>query len=204
MKNESLIAALVAAGLLAPGIAAADCFAQPHAWSARLGAHNVDPTGGTSQTAAGGVEVQSKVGVTFNIDYRVCPNLTIDLLAALPFTHGIKVNGDRVASTKHLPPVLSLQYHFKPDARFDPYVGVGVNRTLFFSESLAGGGHLQLSNTWGVAAQIGADWHFTPAWFAGIDVRYMQIEPDASVNGTPIGKVKINPIAYGANIGYRF
>lgn len=66
------------------------------------------------------------------------------------------------------------------------------------------GAQLQLSDTWGYAGQIGIDWHVTPVWLLVVDVRYLNIEPDASVNGTPISKVNINPLAWGGTVSYRF
>jgi outer membrane protein len=201
--NNNTAAALIAVGAALSPLAQADCFAQHNPWTVRAGVHNIDPSGGTSHTAAGDVDVKSKVGPTLNLDYRICRNLTIDVLGALPYTHDIKLNGNVVGSTRHLPPTLTLQYHPLADTAFDPFVGVGLNRTFFFNESLPGA-NLQLSNTWGFTAQGGVDWKFAPSWVAGVDLRYIQIEPNASVNGTPIGKVKIDPLAYGLSVGYRF
>ncbi|MBA4284453.1 MAG: hypothetical protein C0434_02840 [Xanthomonadaceae bacterium] len=203
MTRKTPLPLLASALLLAPIASHAACFDEVRPWSLRLGGHVVDPVGGTSQTAAGDITIRSKAAVTFNVDYRVCKQLSIDLLAALPVTQGIAIDGSRVASTQHLPPVLSLQYHPLADATIDPFIGLGVNRTLFFREALPGA-RLQLSNTWGVAAQAGVDWHLNAAWAVGADLRYLQIEPDASVDGTPIGKVKINPLAYGITVSYRF
>lgn len=205
MKHRYLSLVMVTAPLLAaPSLVHADCFAESSPWTVRVGVHNIDPTGGSSQTAAGDIQVKSKIGPTLNLDYRVCHNVTIDILGAIPFTHDIKLNGQEVGTTRHLPPTVTVQYHPLPDATFDPFVGAGVNRTFFFNESLSNGPNLQLSNTWGYTVQGGVDWKFAPAWVAGVDIRYIQIEPDASVGGTPIGKVKINPLAYGINVGYRF
>jgi outer membrane protein len=202
--NKNLLATLICGGaLLAPQLAQAGCFDQPRPWTVRLGVHDIDPTGGSSSTAAGAVSVKSKVGPTLNLDYRVCTYLTVDVLGALPYTHDIKLNGNVVGSTRQLPPTVTLQYHPLADSAVDPFVGAGVNRTFFFNESLPGA-NLQLSNTWGFTAQGGVDWKFAPSWVLGADLRYIQIEPDASVNGTPIGKVKIDPLAYGVNVGYRF
>lgn len=203
MTARTLLPLLASVFLIAPLASHAACLDEARPWSLRVGGHNVDSIGGTSHTAAGDVTIRSKAAVTFNVDYRVCRQLTIDLLAALPITQGIAINGDRVASTQHLPPVLSLQWHPLADATIDPFVGLGVNRTLFFREALPGA-RLQLSNTWGVAAQAGVDWHVNADWAVGTDIRYLQIEPDASVNGNPIGKVKINPLAYGVTVSYRF
>lgn len=202
--KKNIIAAMISGGaLLAPALVHADCFDQRQPWTVRVGVHNIDPAGGTSHTAAGDITVDSKVGPTLNLDYRICSYLTLDVLGALPFTQDIKLNGTRVGSTRHLPPTVTLQYHPLADSAIDPFVGVGVNRTFFFNESLPGA-NLQLSNTWGFTAQGGVDWKFARSWVAGVDLRYIQIEPNASVNGTPIGKVKINPLAYGLSVGYRF
>lgn len=203
MTAKTLLPLLASTLLLAPIAGHAACFDEARPWSLRLGGHVVDPVGGHNDTAAGDITVRSKAAVTFNVDYRICRQLSLDLLAALPVTQGIAINGSRVASTQHLPPVLGLQYHPLADGRVDPYIGVGVNRTLFFREALPGA-RLQLSNTWGVAAQLGVDWHVNANWAVGADLRYLQIEPDASVDGAPIGKVRINPLAYGATVSYRF
>ena len=57
-------------------------------------------------------------------------NWAVELLAAYPFEHDIYlVDGPEVGSTKHLPPTVSLQYHFMPDSTFQPYLGAGVNYT---------------------------------------------------------------------------
>ena len=204
MKLKMLSALVAGTVLVTPLLAAADCFGEARPWMLRLGAHNIDPAGGASHTAAGDIEAKSKVGPTFNVDYRLCHNFNLDLLAALPYTQDLKLNGQEAGSTRHLPPTLTVQYPPVPDADFDPYVGIGVNRTFFFNESLSNGPELELSNTWGFAAQGGLDWKLTPQWLVGADLRYIQIEPEASVNGAPIGRVKINPLAYGISIGYRF
>ena len=203
--NRSALLSLLATVplLLTPALVHAGCLDQTRPWSLRLGGHSIDATDRSSRTAAGEISVRSKAAVTFNVDYRLCEVLTIDLLAALPVTQGIAIDGSRVASTQHLPPTLTLQYHPRGAATIDPYVGVGINHTFFFREALPGA-TLQLSDTWGYAGQIGIDWHVTPVWSLGVDVRYLRIEPDASVNGAPIGKVDINPLAWGGTISYRF
>lgn len=66
-------------------------------------------------------------------------NIAIELLAATPFSHDIKGTGalagvGKVGETKQLPPTLSVQYHFSPKASVRPYVGAGINYTIFFSE----------------------------------------------------------------------
>ena len=43
-----------------------------------------------------------------------------------------------------------------------------------------------------------------PNWFMNVDVRYISIESDASLNGVGIGTVEIDPWIVGLNVGTRF
>jgi len=164
------------------------------------------------------LEVKDATSFGFTITYMFTDNWAVELLAAAPFKHDIKLSFDlegdslsaKIGETKHLPPTLSLQYHFMPDQMFSPYVGVGANWTIFSSEKLDPdlGAKLSLSDSFGFAAQLGADINFSEQWFANIDVRYIQIETDAKITddvGTEkIGTVKINPMVYSIMLGYRF
>ena len=202
MNKKSMVRSLLALAVLGPATAFADC--GPGQWMVRAGAHNVDPSK-TSSTLAGDVDVDSKVGFTFNVDYTFCKNFTVDLLAALPFTHDIKLDGTKIGSTQHLPPVLSLQYHPLTDSKFDPFVGAGINYTMFFNSTTDFAGvSLDLKNTVGYAFQGGLDYKIDKHWRVGADLRYIQIEPTVYVGGTDIGKVKIDPYVYGATLGYSF
>ena len=164
------------------------------------------------------LEVKDATSFGFTITYMFTDNWAVELLAAVPFKHDVKLSFDfegdslsaKIGETKHLPPTLSLQYYFMPDQMFSPYVGVGANWTMFSSEKLdpSLGAKLSLSDSFGVAAQIGADINFSEQWFATIDVRYIQIETDAKitddVSTEKIGTVKINPMVYSLMLGYRF
>jgi outer membrane protein len=173
-------------------------------WLVRVGAHSVNPKSNNHDI----VEVDSATMLTFNGTYLFRPNWGVELLAALPFSHDINlIGGGKVAKTKHLPPTLSLQYHLAPDAAIRPYVGVGVNLTLFFDESTTGaleGTDLSLSNSVGAAFQAGVDFDLNEQWSINIDARYMDIETKAKLDGESLGKVRIDPWAFGVSLGYRF
>ncbi len=205
----SIKGAVCVLALMATGAAQAHMMGNmPTPWTVRIGGTDIAPKQDNGTLGGGNVDVMSKLGMSFNVDYRLCRYVSFDLLGVIPYVQHIKIDGSDIASTKHLPPTLSVQLHplqFEGAwARIDPYVGVGVNRTFFFSEHVANGAHLQLSNTWGVAAQVGVDANLTSRWLVGADVRYIQIEPDASINGAALGTVKINPFVYSLNVGYRF
>jgi outer membrane protein len=94
-----------------------------------------------------------------------------------------------------------------PDQTFSPFIGVGLNYTRVFGIDEGGplaGQQLNLSSSWGGALHAGADIHINSSWMLTADVRWMNIETDARLNGNKIGTVKIDPFVYGIMAGYRF
>lgn len=173
-------------------------------WVIRFGGSYVEPKSNNSEL----VSVDGQMGVTFNFSYFMTRNLAVEVLAALPYEHDINlVNGPRVASTKHLPPTVSLQYHFLPDARVQPYVGLGLNYTMFFSEDTVGplaGSKLVLDDSWGWAGEVGVDFPLNEKWLLNFSARYIDIDTDAKLDGANLGTVNIDPWVYGAHLGIRF
>ncbi len=173
-------------------------------WLLRAGASYVNPKSNNHEL----VSVDSATSFTFNISYFMTDAWAVELLAAWPFKHDIDLDdGTKVADTKHLPPTLSIQYHWAPQSTFQPYVGVGLNFTTFFSEDTTGpleGTDLSLGNSWGLAGEVGADIMLNDSWFLNLSVRYIDIETKAKLDGESIGKVKISPWVYGGNVGFRF
>ena len=214
---------LVASGLLA--LAALPAFAdEPATWILRAGVGAVQPESKNLTFTDGidtfQIDVANASSMTLGATYMINPNWAVDLLASMPFEHDIRatINGDsaRIGKASQLPPTLSVQYHFSPDANFSPYVGLGLNWTTFFNEKLVsamadqGVDTLKLKDSYGFAGQLGADWAINNNWLVNLDVRYVNIESKAYVDGPAfgspetIGTIKINPIVYALNLGYRF
>lgn len=193
--------AVATLGLALAGAAQA---AEPSPWIFRIGAHNVEPKSKNSDI----VNVDNAQMLTFNLTRMVNDNWGIEVLAALPFKHDVNLNtGGKVADVKHLPPTFSLQYHFAPNAKVRPYVGAGLNVTLFFSEDTTGAlaGHdLSLGTSFGPAAQAGLDFDVSDNWFLNADVRWMDIDTKAKLDGASLGTVAIDPIVFGVSVGRRF
>jgi len=172
----------------------------------RVGAGLVDPTSDNSDI----VDVDDGAALIFNGTYFLTPNLGLELLAATPFSHDINLvaGGSKVGETKHLPPTLSLQYHFNTDAAFRPYVGAGLNYTIFFDEETTGalaGVDLDLDASFGLAAQLGVDFDMSNNMFLNFDIRWMDIDTDASTGGVlPEFEVEIDPLVYSVALGWKF
>ncbi|WP_201585538.1 OmpW family outer membrane protein [Psychrobacter sp. HII-4] len=202
MKLQSLVLAAATA------LTMTSAFAVPAGtWTVAAGAHYVDPKSDNGTLDNGlSVDVDGDVRPTISGEYFVADNVGIELLAAIPFHHDITLtdaNGNEVdAKTQHLPPTLSVQYHFDGDnlpMNVKPFVGVGVNYTTFFKERvyLGNGNDLELDDSVGVAGHIGLDIPYAPTESFRIDARYMDIKTDASLNGSDLGEVDISPWVYG-------
>jgi outer membrane protein len=198
---KSAVAVALVGGLLA---GAAQAY-EAGQWLARVGAYGVFPESDNLTLAPGvNVDVDDGYSLGFNFTYMVNPNIGIELLAALPFTHDISLTGEgKIGDTKQLPPTLSVQYHLMPQGTVHPYIGLGLNYTNFFSES-SRLGSLKLDNSWGLAGQLGIDIDVAPNWFVNADLRYISIKSDATLNGVGIGTVDINPWVVGLTVGTRF
>lgn len=165
----------------------------------RVGAHTVSPKSNNHPI----VNVGEGTSLTLSGTYFLGDNLAIEVLGAVPFTHDIRLNADgsKAAETKQLPPTVTLQYHFAPGANtFRPYLGAGLNYTLFFEEKTTGaltGGKLALQDSLGLAAEAGVDIPLSADWAVNLNVRRFDIDANARLNGEKQGTVEIDPWAYG-------
>ena len=206
--KQKLLPVLFAAGLT---VAAAPAFAQSAGdWTLGLGVHQVDPKSDNG-TLAGGtlpLSVGSDAKPSLTFEYFIRDNLGIEVLAAWPFQHDISVKGvGRVGSTKHLPPTVSLQYHFNDKGVVSPVLGVGLNYTTFFSEDTRGaldGTSLKLGDSWGLAAHAGLDFRVSEKAAIRVDVRWIDIDSRVRVDGARMGTANIDPLLYGAAYVMKF
>ena len=94
-----------------------------------------------------------------------------------------------------------------PTEKFQPYLGFGINYTNFFSEETTGpleGLDLELDDSWGIALQTGFDVLLSDNVFLNLDIRYLDIDTKARLEGESLGKVEIDPWIFGGHIGFRF
>jgi len=183
--------------------------AQDPSWIVKVGVHSVDPKSDNGTLAGGALksDVGSDVKPTITAEYMFTPAWGIEVLASLPWQHEVKLNGVKAATTKQLPPTVSVQYHFNADSKVSPFVGLGLNYTTFFSERTTGalaGTRLSLDDSFGLAAHAGLDFRIDEHWLVALDARWIRIGTDARVNGAKVGTVRIDPFAYGFAVGYRF
>ena len=209
--------ALAAAGLFAASTAHAQEAFAPKAkgtWMLNVRATEVSPDAGdsivTSAGAATGLraEVSDDVMPTIGLSYFLTDKIAVEVIAGTT-QHTVKAVGPgadvEVHKTWVLPPVVSVQYHPYPAARFNPYVGAGLNYMLFYSDKDKNGFKVKLDDGFGYALQAGADVALTGRYSLNVDVKKVWFETDASINdGALKSKVNLDPWVVSAGVGYRF
>ncbi|MCG2842465.1 outer membrane beta-barrel protein [Sandaracinobacter sp. RS1-74] len=219
MKPHAILAmGVVAAAVAVPANAAAGD------WILRARAIAVAPqdSSGKIQPAFPneGVTVKTAYAPEVDITYMVTNNLGLELIAATTKHSAFGKTGTtgsigKLVDTWVLPPTLTLQYHFMPEAKFRPYVGAGVNYTIFYNsrasgslEDAVGETDVSLSNSFGWALQAGADVPINEKIFLNFDIKYIDIDTTARLNTTAIGqqrvRINIDPLVIGFGIGVRF
>lgn len=166
------------------------------------------------------VKVNNSIMPEVDITHMVSDNVGLELIAATTKHNASGTSGTtggigKLASTWVLPPTLTLQYHFAPEAKVRPYVGAGVNYTMFYSEKPSAGletavgqTNVNLKDSFGWAAQAGIDIDLNEKMFLNFDVKYIDIDTTARLDTTAIGtqrvKISLDPLVVGVGVGFRF
>ncbi|MDP1627573.1 OmpW family protein [Parvibaculum sp.] len=168
----------------------------------------VVPDEDASTTIGGNVSISNDVVPEIDFSYFITDNIALELIAATT-KHDVSHNaGIDLGEVSLLPPTLTLQYHFMPKERFSPYVGAGINYTIFYNEDAAPGSavtDIDYDNAFGYALQVGVDYALSDNWYANVDVKKLFLNTDVSMNGGTItADVDIDPWIIGVGVGYRF
>lgn len=211
-----------AAAMLAMAMAATPALAEQGDVLIRLRAITVQPqekVGPVLPTfPTSGGRITNAYAPEIDFTYMLTNNLGIELIAATT-KHCIEGGGSlaavgRLACTWVLPPTLTLQYHFAPQGKIHPYVGAGVNWTMFYKEKASsqlntaiGATNVNLSNSWGYAVQAGVDFDLNDRMFINLDVKYVDMDSTARLTtGAAVNSVRANidPLIVGVGVGWRF
>ncbi len=136
----------------------------------------VVPDEDSTLNIGGEAHVGDAVTPEFDITYFFTDHIGAELIAATA-QHSLSVSNTAIGNaelgtTWILPPTLTLQYHFAPHSDFRPYIGGGVNYSVFYGEDEAAGiNKLEVDNAWGLAAQAGFDYALNQHWAVNFDVK---------------------------------
>jgi outer membrane protein len=193
-------------------------------WQTRFRIVNVSPNESATIGVIGGdVAINNKFVPELDFTYFFTKNFSVELILATA-KHDVNTVGSNLTAVAGpasanvdlgsvwlLPPTLTAQYHFNFD-NFRPYVGAGVNYTMFYSVD-AGNTIKDVSydNAFGIAFQGGIDYDLNDTWFLNIDAKYILLSTDVTVDASNLAaglsipaKVDINPLLVGVGFGMRF
>lgn len=197
MKKHVLAIATVS--LLASGAVLAQDF---EAGSVLVRARVVHLDSANKDSTGLDLSVNNKGLPEVDVSYFFTPNIAAELILTVPQKHSLFAGDTRIGSLKHLPPTLTVQYHFQ-GAGFKPYVGLGLNYTRFSSVRLPAGVDIK-RNSVGLALQAGVDIAVGSNLYLNFDIKKVSIGTKVTAGGTEIGKFKVDPWLAGVGLGWRF
>ena len=199
--NKTILALLLATLSLS-------AMAQESTWLVRARAVHIDPA--DKSDPIGGVGASDRLHVSdkwipeVDISYFFNPNWAAELVLTYPQKHTATLDGASIGTFRHLPPTLTAQYHFLPGAVFNPYLGAGVNYTLMSKVHLLNGAARLEHDSVGLALQAGVDYRINNRWSVNVDIKKLQLRSDVIIAGARASRVKVDPVLFGAGLGYSF
>ncbi|SFT66217.1 outer membrane protein [Pseudovibrio denitrificans] len=182
-------------------------------WQIRVRALGVvtENSGHVNGVAGSDLTYSDTVVPELDITYYFTDNIAAELILGTTWANvdgdGV-LDGAAIGETWVLPPTLTLQYHFTNFGSFKPYVGAGINYTIFYNQDSRGNfKDIDIENTFGAALQVGFDYMIDDNWGVNFDVKKLFLEPDYKVKtdaGTLRGTAELNPWLIGAGVTYRF
>lgn len=213
MSKKKLLLGLCATAISAVNAGAALAGDVENPWLIRVRAINVMPDESATIAAIGGdAQISNQIVPELDISYFFTENIAAELILATT-PHDVSAIGTTLGDVDLgdvwlLPPTITLQYHFSPRASFRPYVGAGLNYTIFYNQDPGNVVSVNYDNSIGFALQAGVDIPIGDTYFANIDVKKVFLNTDVTVDagaaGTVGADVNIDPWIVGVGIGRRF
>ena len=226
MKIKTKLAALAALGiasLAAPAAAKEGEGLKAHDVLLRVRGIWIAPNGQSDGILPGlpndRLRIDDSVTPEVDVTWMATNHIGFELIAATSKhsahgAQGVTAGIGRVVSTWVLPPTLTAQYHFNSKGKIRPYVGAGVNYTVFWNEeatsglqSAVGPTRVHINDSIGYALQSGIDIDLNKRFFLNLDAKYIDLSPRASLFTTALGtqrvKTRISPVVVGIGFGIR-
>jgi outer membrane protein len=211
MRLKSLVAAMAAVASLAP-IAAQAQSSNENPWMVRVRAVDLLwQNGQTGGVTTNNIKAQNQWIPEVDVSYFFTKNIAAELVLTWPQQVNVTAGAGNanVGKITALPPSLLAQYHFTDLGAFKPYVGAGVNYTIFGNRQnfYGAGAGLQVEpSSFGVVGQIGADYMLDKNWGLNLDVKYATIATNVQqvAGGANIGKLTLNPWMPAVGVTYKF
>lgn len=192
--------------------------AKDYKWQVRLRGLGVVPVESADIDVIGGdVSISNQFIPELDFTYFLTKNFAAELILGTT-KHNVQAvetaagNVD-LGSVWLLPPTLTAQYHFFPtkDKVFKPYLGAGINYTIFYNIKSGDVVDVKYDNALGYAVQLGFDLMLNERFFINLDAKRLFLKTDVTVDASNLApdlsipaKVDINPWLLGIGLGYKF
>lgn len=155
---------------------------------------------------AAALDMRTDDQLSFSVAYFLSNRISFEYLGARQVERALRFRGvGDLGENMRLPPTLTARYHFRPYAKWRPYIGAGVNWTnTLRQEQLNQQGSLRLRNAMGYALQTGVYHDLTDHWVLNFEARYNDISAELREAGRQIGEAEVDPLVVAVKLGYRF
>ena len=168
-----------------------------------------------------GITVGDATTLLLSYSRKINDQWDIELAAGLPPSHNVYGTGrlapfGMTAKVKQAGPTVFANYKFGAATdKFRPFIGAGVNFTRFYdgqstaSGNLATGGptKISLSDSVGLAAQIGASYKLDEHWSLCASIVTAKVKSDMTATTGSIERkttIDFRPVVYTVALGYSF
>jgi len=212
MRIKTFLAAAVALASLAPISAQAQSSSE-NPWMVRVRAVDLLYQNGQSGAVQDlNVKAKNQWIPEFDVSYFFTKNIAAELVLTWPQQVNITAGqgNANIGKITALPPSLLAQYHFTDLGAFKPYVGAGINYTIFGNRQNfpALGNQVQVDqSSVGFVGQVGMDYMFDKNWGLNLDLKYATISTNVTGTGGlagASGKLTLNPWMPAVGITYKF
>lgn len=177
------------------------------------------------------LSVKKQQTVFFSIAYDITDNWDVQLALGSPPTHDVTLRlinpgnvppsvqskqGQLIGTVRQIAPTLFANYKFgEPSSKFRPFVGIGVNYTMFdqaestalFNQLSGGVTTNKLTDSWGLAAQVGATYKLDGPW--SISGTWSTADVKSTLTNNTYGverktDIKFSPSVFILSVGYHF
>ena len=171
------------------------------------------------ETIGGNIAVSNNLIPEVDFTYYFTKNIAAELILGTSKHEVVAVNtalGNLdLGRVMLLPPTLNLQYHFYPTKNLKPYVGAGLNYTIFYDQGQGKGRNAAVTsvsydNNLGYSFQLGFDYKINDKLYWNVDVKKLYLNTDVEVGAAlPSGQVYVpaevdlNPWLISTGIGFK-
>jgi outer membrane protein len=176
------------------------CNPPPNPWLIRERIINIDPSNSTDQ---GDVNINHYSMLELDASYFFTKNIAAEFsVTAEDPDASARDSGTSLGNVWIIPFDLMLQYHFifPNNNPFQPYAGLGLNYSYFYTSS----NNVTYDSSLGPVYQIGMDYILNRNWSLNLDLKRVYMRPDVSINGSPKVTDDIYPWIIGLGVGYKF